>query len=182
MAARFLLLTTTGLAVSLLLSCSTTPRRSEAITYTLTTSSTVEVRDLERAARVLARHRDLTPQELAAVTAELNRIFEAMVTVEMQTMQRIEKRTAKVERRKARTITREDARQQLLQRLGRDLALPVLQNESRSTVVFGRVDDGGVSVSKGAWKTDRQVKELPAGSRISSPDGRDAVLLPPPLP
>jgi len=175
MAIRILLTVTVALALS---ACSGSTSLSGTVSYTLTTSDAVEVRDLERAAKVLARHRDLTPTELAAVTAELTRIFETMVTVELQSMQRAERQLAKVERRKVRVITREDARQRLLQRLGNDLALPVLRNESRSTVVFGRIDQNGVSVSNEAWTTDRPVTDLPAGSRISPSKGSDAALLP----
>ncbi len=182
MGCRFLHIAATGLAVTLLPCCSAPATKTQTLSYTLTASGPVEMRDLQRAAKVLARYRTLTPQELAAATAELNSIFDAMVTVERENMQRMERQTAKAQRRRPRLITPEEARQQLLQRLGRDLALPVLRNESRSTVVFGRVDERGVTVSGDAWTTDQKVTDLPQGSRISAPKGGEASLLSPPLP
>lgn len=178
MATRILFTLAAAFAICWIPACSTKSRPSEAITYTLSTSEEVEIRDLEQAANVLARHRDLTPEELVQVQKELTRIFENLVTIELRSMESVERRAAKAERRRPRVITRADARQMLLQRLGKDLALPVLTNESRSTVVFGRIDEQGVSVGKETWQTDRPVTEMPTGSTVTHPAGKKAALLP----
>lgn len=174
---------TVSLAAVMMQGCATKPRPEEVVSFTFTTSDTVDVRDLEQAAKVLGRHRDLTPDELAIVSKELSRIFESLVTVELRQLEKAERKQAKIERRKPRLITREDAKQSLLERLGRDLALPVLTNESRSTVVFGRVEKDGVTLSPQTWTNDKPVTDLPPGSRVTDPKGKPSSLLPPsPLP
>jgi hypothetical protein len=178
MLTRFLLILTAFGGMGSVTSCTTPSDEERAISYTLSTSDTVAIRDLERVAKVLARDRDLTPAELTRVQEELTAIFEQLVTVELQNMVRAERVIAKAQKRTPRRITRMDARQQLLQRLGRDLALPFLTNESRSTVVFGRVDPAGITVSKETWQTDRPVSQLPEGSTITDPNGKKASLLP----
>lgn len=175
----------TLLLLSALAGCTSSRLSSAAdpVTYTITSDGELQVRDLVRTARVLAKHRDLTDTELDEVRKRLSRIFEGLVTLELESLRKQEAAQARKEGRRVRNITRADARQQLLERLGKDLAVPVLSNENRSAVAFGRVEKDGVEVNRTAYEIDQPVADLPPGSRITTPERKKAALLAPnPLP
>ena len=132
-------------------------------TYLISSDQELSVQQLARTARILSRYRDLTDAELAQVERRLQRVFEDMVSLEFQQMVKAEARRAKAEGRPVKRITRADARAQLLDRLGKDLALPVLAEENHSVVAFGRVQEGKVEVTRTAYQID-----TPAATNVSS--------------
>ena len=162
-----------ALASIVLGGCSSAP--SSPTTFLISSDRELSVRKLVLTARILNRYRDLTEGEVADVERRLQRVFDDLVTLEFQQMVKAEAQRAKTEGRPARRITRADARTQLLARLGKDLALPVLAEENHSVVAFGRVQEGKVEVTRTAYQVD-----TPATANaitVQRPDGGVAKLV-----
>lgn len=170
----------------LLFGCATSSKpgtSSGPITYIVTSEEELQVRDLVRTARVLSRYRDLNNLEMADIQKRLTRIFDELVTVELETLRKQEAVRATKAGRQPRPVTRADAREQLLQRLGKDLVLPVLTNENHSVVAFGRITGDGVQVTRTTFEIDQPAADLPPGSIVTTKEGSKAtVITPPPLP
>lgn len=161
----------TVLITGALLSACVSPNES-ATTYLITSDQPLSVRQLVRTARVIAEYRQLTPAEITQIQRRLSRIFEDMVTAELQAMQRDAEARPELPR-----PTRRDARARVIQRLGPEFALPLLTLDNRSVVAFGRVTREAVEVTKTAFEIDAPVASLPAGAAIKTAEGQKATLV-----
>lgn len=141
------------------------------MSYIISTDEVVSVRQLVKTARVLRAYRQLTAVELREISLRLSRIFEALVDAELEQL-RVQ---AKAERRPM--PTRALARQQVVQRVGRILALPILTSETQSAVAFGKITDSAVELTPTAYEVDRPIVQLAPGGEIHTPEGQKATLV-----
>jgi hypothetical protein len=148
-----------------------------SVTYVITTDDSVSVQQLYQTARVLGKYREMNEAEVKAVETELMRLFDRVVVVEQRRLQKEEDQRAKKERRKPLVVTRAQAKASVLDRLGKDLALPVLAGENRSVVAFGRVDGESVEVSRTAYEVSPLRPEVKTGDKVELPDGKSTATL-----
>ncbi len=125
-------------------------------TFLVSAEQTLGVRQIVRVARIIGPYRQLSPAEIAKIQLRVAKEFERLVDVEWAQMQKEERRQAKAHpRRRPAVITRADARQRVLARLGKELAIPLLTSDNRSAVVFGKLTPRDVQVTGNAFEIEK---------------------------
>ena len=157
--------------------CAQTPQQDTGPVYTITSDRPLSIGELADSARVIAKFRELDEFELADLEERLSRVLEGLVAVERETLQQAENQLARKQRRPARKITLSEAKKSLLDRLGTELALPMVAGQNRSVVAFGRVDGDNVKVSKTAYEVDRELSRLNTGATITNAEGQSVPLV-----
>jgi len=174
-------------------------------TLLIETDRTVDVHELVRLAKVVRFYRNLSAHEVEDLRRRLQQEVDDLVDVELQSARpQLEKQKARLEVQhrkdlesvradpgKARALqeshaialqrleqdAREQARQRVLARLGKDLALPVLTNDNRSVVAFGRMNGEQFQVTAKAYEIDVSISALKPEAKVITADGRKATLL-----
>jgi hypothetical protein len=149
---------------------------SRPTSYLIEADRALGVRELVKIAHVLRAYRDATPAELNEARAKLSRMIDGLVDIEVEEMMKLEPARPKP---RAKTIVRVAARARVIERLGKEFALPMLSSESRSVVMFGKVNGDLIEMTPTAYELDVAVKDLPVGSQIAKRDGSKATLLNP---
>ena len=138
----------------------------------------MDVDELATVARIIGPYRQLTPAEMMDVERRLERALDRLVDLEMQEMEKERKRAPLSSPLRKRVVTREAARQRVIDRLGKDLALPLITSDNRSAVVFGRVSNDKVKLSSTAYEIDQKpVKDT--FQKVTTPSGGSAVVVDP---
>lgn len=174
-------------------------------TMLVETDRTVDVHELVRLARVIRFYRDLTPDEVDDLRQRLQQEVHDLIDIELRSARPLlEKQKARLEGQHRKELlalrgdpaqakavqefhatalrrleeeAREQARQRVLARLGRDLALPVLTNDNRSVVAFGRMNGEQFQVTAKAYEIDVSISALKPEAQVMTADGRKATLL-----
>jgi hypothetical protein len=147
-------------------------------TFLVSSDEPVGVGELVRVARIIGPYRQLQPAEIAALELRLEKKLDRLVELEYQQMLKEEKAIAKTQPSRRRVITRESARERLLARLGKDLALPLLTSDNRSAVVFGRVNKADIKVLPTAYEINQQLNQEPP-QQVVTPSGARATIFDP---
>ncbi|MCX6856299.1 MAG: hypothetical protein NTV80_15500 [Verrucomicrobia bacterium] len=147
-------------------------------TFLVSSEEPVGVGELVRVARIIGPYRELQPAEIAELELRLEKELDRLVEIEYQQMLKEEKTIVRTQPSRRRVITRETARERLLARLGKDLALPLLTSDNRSAVVFGRVNKGDIKVLPTAYEINRQMNQEPP-QQVVTPAGARATIFDP---
>lgn len=174
-------------------------------TLLVETDRAVDVEELAHFVKVVRFYRDLSPQEVDELRQRLQQEVDDLVDVELQSVRpQLEKQKARMEGRHRKEMAaikgdpvkvkalqeshatalrridddaREQARQRVLARLGKELALPVLTNDNRSAVAFGRMNGEQFQVTAKAYEIDASLSALKPEAKIITADGKKATLL-----
>ena len=174
-------------------------------TFVVDASRPVNVHELAHFAKVIRLYKTLTPREIMAIQTQLHREVEDLIAVEMQSMRpavaqkkrtletkhRAELQAAKTDPVKSAQLVaaheatiqrmeadlKQEARERLLARLGKDLALPVLTTDSRSVVAFGRMQGEQFQVTTKAFEIDVAAAMLRTGAKVSDTNGNEATVV-----
>jgi hypothetical protein len=147
-------------------------------TFLVSSEEPVGVGELVRVARIIGPYRQLQPAEIAALELRLEKELDRLVEIEYQQMLKEEKAISKTQPSRSRVITRESARERLLARLGKDLALPLLTSDNRSAVAFGRVNKADIKVLPTAYEINQQLNQEPP-QQVVTPSGTRATIFDP---
>jgi hypothetical protein len=165
-------------AVMLLTGCDSPTGSSTGMSYLLTTDETVDLRQLVRVARVIGPYQQLTAADMQRIRTRLQDVLDDLVSVEIGQMEREEKARVKAGKPPSPPRTaeqmRQTARERVLARLGKDLALPLLTSDNRSAVAFGKVTGTGLEVTATAYEVDLPRSELKAGTTVKNAQGAEA--------
>jgi hypothetical protein len=180
-----------ALLLTLLLAGCASPSRGP-ITFLIETDRPLGVREVARIARVLGSYKQLTPTEMAHATIRLRRAINDLVEIEYQRLKREAAsppcakstvRPSKPAPLVAKALPRDlraEARANVLSRLGTELALPMLNAENRSVVMFGSLSNGQIDLTPTAYEIDHVAGQaLPVGGQIARKDGIRATLVQP---
>lgn len=154
-------------------------RAKRGARFLISAEEPVGVGELVEVARLLGPYRQLEVSEMEALEARLERELGRLVEVEYETLLKAEKKASRGRVFRRSVVTRESAREVLLARLGRDLALPLLTSDNRSVVVFGRVRGEAVKVSATPYEVDRRLDGSGGRQEVGTPGGGRAVVLEP---
>lgn len=153
-------------------------RNRTSSTFLVSAEGAVDVDEIATVARIIGPYRQLTPAEMMDVERRLERALDRLVDLEMQEMEKERKRAPLSSPLRKRVVTREAARQRVIDRLGKDLALPLITSDNRSAVVFGRVSNDKVKLSSTAYEIDQKpVKDT--FQKVTTPSGGSAVVVDP---
>lgn len=147
-------------------------------TFLVSADEPVGVEELVRVARIIGPYRQLEPQEIAALEIKLKRELDRLVDIEFEQMLKEQKSITRHQPFRRIIVTRESARERLLARLGKDLALPLLTSDNRSAVVFGRISKEAIKLSPTAYEISPSTpQEQP--QQVVTPSGVKAKLFNP---
>lgn len=147
-------------------------------TFLVSSEEPVGVDELARIARIIGPYRQLQPQEMTALELRLERELNRLVEIEYQQMLKEEKSGNLPRQYGGKKVTRETARERLLARLGKDLALPLLTSDNRSAVVFSRISKGDIKISPTAYEIQHSATDdLP--QQVITPSGFKATVIDP---
>ena len=154
-------------------------RAKRGARFLISAEEPVGVGELVEVARLLGPYRQLEASEMEALEARLEKELGRLVEVEFETLLRAEKRASRGRVFRRPVVTRASAREVLLARLGRDLALPLLTSDNRSVVVFGRVTGEAVKVSATAYEVEGKLGGGGGRQEVGTPGGGRAVVVEP---
>ena len=174
-------------------------------TFVVDASRAVNVHELAHIAKVIRFYKELTPHEIMVIQAQLKREVDDLVAVEMQSMRpateqqrrvlehRLREQlkavkqdaaaTAKLNAAHQAELLRLDreveltARERVLARLGKDLALPMLTTDNRSVVAFGKMEGEQFQVTTKAYEIDTAAAKLSPGAKVTALNGKPSTVI-----
>ena len=177
---------------------------SHATAFVVETDRALKLGELAHAARVIGFYKELTPGEVAAVGQRLRREFDDLVAVEVQALRpgfdkqkaamqtlhatTLEARKAnpavtarlvakhEADLRKLEATMRQQARERVIARLGKDLALPLQTSDQRSVIALGRMMGEQFQVTSKAYEIDVAASKLAAGAVVTTLAGGKATV------
>lgn len=165
----------------------------------------MSVHELAHIAKVIRFYKDLTPHEIMVIQAQLKREVDDLVQVEMQSMRPAAEQKKRVleqqHREQLKTVKHNaaqtaaliavhqaellridhevemTARERVLARLGKDLALPMLTTDNRSVVAFGKMEGEQFQVTTKAYEIDTAAIQLSPDAKVNTLDGKPSTVV-----
>ncbi len=173
--------------------------------FVIDTDRTVSAHELAHFAKVIRVYKELTPADVAEIQRRLKKGVDDLVAVEWQSMQpQLIKQKQGLETKHQRKLeavkadpaekaklvaaheaalqkledaARRVARERVLARLGKELALPMPTKDDRSVVAFGRMEGEQFEVTSKAYEIDVAAGKLRSEAKIAKQDGGKATLV-----
>jgi hypothetical protein len=171
-------------------------------TFVVETDRALKLDELVHVARVLRIYKELTPAEMTVIAARLREEVNDLVEVEVKSLRpSYEKQKAVMKAKHAETLDatkgnpavsarlavihaaelqrleatmKQQARERVMARLGKDLALPLRTEDQRSVIAIGRMTGEQFQVTSKAYEIDVAVSKLASGAVVTTLEGGKA--------